>query len=180
MPQLDAEPLVIPPPRADRPPLHANLLNVMQQANTTLAPLFPYMHPGAIVPTGALFIGGPGKDYGQFYQHNSVDEVIIAFVTHEAALQTGQLYNGGRVHGVNSFLKDQTRAGSFALFTVTQRQLEQGSQPEAISILCSACRKQLFKGEWDGATPADAHELDHPFAGAAAPPGVLHEFNEDP
>lgn len=177
----DAEPrsMVIPPPRADRPPLRANLLNVMQQANTTLAPLFPYLHPGAIVPTGALFIGEPGKDYGQLYHHNSVDEIIIAFVANEATLQTGQLYTGGRVHGVNSFLKDQTRPGSFALFTVTQRQLEQGSQAEAVSLICSVCRKQLFKCEFDGASPPDAHELDHPFATPALLPEQLRVFNED-
>ncbi|PRP99972.1 hypothetical protein [Enhygromyxa salina] len=172
--------LVIPPPRADRPPLHANLLNHMQQANTTLAPLFPYLHPGAIVPTGALFIGGPDTDYGQFYHHNSVDEIIIAFVANGATLQTGQLYNGGRVHGVNGFLKDQTAPGSFVLFSVTQRQLDEGAQPEAISILCTSCRKQLFKGEFDGASPPDATELDHPFMSAAALPDVLRAFNEDP
>jgi hypothetical protein len=172
--------LVIPPPRADRPPLRANLLNVMQKANTTLTPLFPYLHPGAFVPTGALFIGAPGRDYRQFYHHNSVDEVIIAFVANEATLQTGQLYNGGRVHGVNSFLKDQTKAGSFALFTVTQRQLEQGAQPEGISIVCSACRKQIFMGEFDGASPPDAHELDHPFITVAILPELLRDFNESP
>lgn len=181
MPQAEQpRELVIPPPRADRPPLRANLLNVMQKANTTLTPLFPYLHAGAIVPTGALFIGGPGKDYGQLYHHNSVDEIIIAFVANEATLQTGQVYNGGRVHGVNSFLKDQTRPGSFALFTVTQRQLDAGPQPEAISLICSACRKQLFKGEFDGASPPDALELDHPFATPAVLPGLLREFNEDP
>lgn len=172
--------LVIPPPRADRPPMRANLLNVMQKANTSLTPLFPYMHPGAIVATGALFMGGPGKDYGQFYHHNSVDEIIIAFVASEATLQTGQVYNGGRVHGVNSFLKDQTRPGSFVLFTVTQRQLEQGEQPEAISLLCSACRKQLFKGDFDGSSPPEAREIDHPFATIVTLPKLLREFNADP
>jgi hypothetical protein len=172
--------LVIPPPRADRPPLRANLLNVMQKANTTLAPLFPYLHPGAIVPTGALFTGAPGKDYGQLFHHNSVDEIIIAFVAREATLETGQVYNGGRVHGVNSFLKDQTRPGSFALFTVTQRQLEEGPQPEAISLNCSACRKQVFKGEFDGASPPEAVELEHPFATPAVLPELLREFNADP
>ncbi len=175
-----ARELVIPPPRPDRPPLRANLLNVMQQANTTLAPLFPYVHAGAIVPTGALFIGGPGKDYGQLYHHNSVDEIIIAFVANGATLQTGQLYNGGRVHGVNSFLRDQTEPGSYVVFTVTQRQLDQGPQPEAISLICARCRQQLFKGEFDGGSPPEAVELDHPFGTPYMLPELLREFNEDP
>lgn len=172
--------LTIPPPRADRPPLRANLLNVMQKANTTLVPLFPYLHSGAIVPTGALFIGGPGRDYGQLYHHNSVDEIIIAFVAKGATLQSGQVYNGGRVHGVNSFLKDQTAPGTFALFTVTQRQLDEGEQPEAISLICTGCRKELFKGEFDGASPPEAVEIDHPFTTPAIAPELLREFNEDP
>ncbi len=172
--------LVIPPPRADRPPLLANLLNVMQQANTTLAPLFPYLHPGAIVPTGALFIGAPGKDYGQLYHHNSVDEVIIGFVCEGATLQTGQVYNGGRVHGVNSFLKDQTKPGSFALFSVTQRQLDEGEQPEAVSLVCSKCRKQIFRTDYDARSMPDARELDYPFTTAAVLPERMRAFNEDP
>jgi hypothetical protein len=177
---LTGETLVIPPPRADRPPLRANVLSHMQQANTAQAPLFPYLHPGAIVATGALFVGEPNKDYGQFYHHNTVDEVIFAFVANGATLQTGQLYTGGRVHGVNSFLKDQTAPGSFALFTVTQRQLEAGAQPEAIALLCMKCRKEIFKAEFDGATPPDALEIDHPFASAARLPALLRGFNEDP
>lgn len=171
--------LEIPPPRADRPPLRANVFSVLQKANTTLMPLFPYMHPGAMVPTGALLMGGPGKDYGHFFHHNSVDEVIIAFVAKDATLQTGQIYNGGRTHGVNSFLKDQTKAGSFALFTITQRQLDEGPQPESITLMCAGCRKQLFKGEFDGAAPPDALELDHPFQSVAAIPELLRAYNSD-
>jgi hypothetical protein len=176
----DPRPLVIPPPREDRPPMRANLLRVMQSANTNLVPLFPYLHPGAIVPTGALFIGGPGQDYGQFYHHNAVDEIIIAFVANGATLHSGQLYNGGRKHGVNSFLKDQTKPGSFALFTVTQRQLEEGPQPEAITFLCSNCRNPLYEGTWDGASPPDATVVDHPLATAVQPFPVLRPFNDDP
>jgi hypothetical protein len=180
VPRTNDASLVIPPPRADRPPLHANLLNTMQKGTTELTPLFPYMHSGAIVPTASLFIGGPGQDYGQFYHHNSVDEIIIGFVTEQATLATGQVYCGGRVHGVNSFLKDQTKSGSFALFSVTQRQLEQGSQPEALTIICKNCRAEIFRLEWDGASQPDAHELDHPFQGSAAMRGQFREFNEDP
>lgn len=179
MSESESRALTIPPPRADRPPLRVNVFHAMQKVNTTLAPLFPYAHPGAMMPAGALLVGGPGQDYGQFYHHNSVDEIIIAFVANEATLETGQIYNGGRVHGVNSFLKDQTRAGSFALFTITQRQLDSGPQPEAVSLICSACRKELFRGELDGASVPDGRELDHPFAGSAGAPEVLRAFNED-
>jgi hypothetical protein len=180
MPRTNDPSLVIPPPRGDRPPLHANLLNAMQKANTTLTPLFPYMHAGAIVPTGSLFIGGPDQDYGQFYHHNSVDEIIVGFVAEGATLASGQVYVGGRVHGVNSFLKDQTKPGSFALFSVTQRQLEEGQQPEAVSVICEKCRAEIFRCDYEGSSPPDARELDHPFASNAALPGLFRDFNEDP
>jgi hypothetical protein len=172
--------LVIPPPRADRPPMHANLFNVLQKSNTTLVPLFPYMHPGAMVPAGAMFVGGPGRDYGQFYHHNSVDEIIIAFVARDATLQTGQLYNGGRVHGVNSFLKDQTKAGSFGVFTITQRQFESGAQPEGVSMLCKACRKQLFIEEFDSLSPPDCNEIDRAFHTLVGAAEAMQRFNADP
>ncbi|PRP90175.1 hypothetical protein ENSA5_66970 [Enhygromyxa salina] len=172
--------LTIPPPRADRPPLKTNLLHTMQQANTALAPLFPYLHPGAIVATGALFIGDTDKDYGQFYHHNTVDEVIIAFVAQGGNLKTGQLYNGGRVHGVNSFLKDQTSPGTFAVFTITQRQLDEGEQSEAISLLCTKCRKQLLKETYDSTSVPDAHELDHPFVTPLMSAEAFRAYNEDP
>ena len=173
------EDLVIPPPRPDRPPLKVNLLNYMQKANTTLAPLFPYLHPGAIITGGSLFMAGPEQDYGQFYHHNSVDEIIVAFVARDATLQTGQLYTGGRAHGVNGFMKDQAKEGAFALFTVTQRQLEQGPQPEALTLLCEGCRKELYRFEWDGASPPGAHELEHPFVGAAGLAEPILRYNEE-
>ena len=171
--------LSIPPPRPDRPPLKTNLLERMQQANTTLAPLFPYMHPGAIIVGGSLFMNIPGLDYGQFYHHNSVDEVIVAFVARNATLETGQLYVGGRAHGVNGFI-DYSREGAFALFTVTQRQLEEGQQPEAVTMLCKGCRKEFFRFEWDGASEPEARELEQPFAGAAGLGEPFQRYNEDP
>ena len=134
------------------------------------------------MPTGALFVGGPGRDYGQFYHHNSVDEIIIAFVARDATLQTGQLYNGGRVHGVNSFLKDQTKAGAYALFTVTQRQNEitAGDQPEAVSMLCKGCRKQLFLAEFDSLSPPDSHEVDKAFHTLVGASDAMQRFNDNP
>lgn len=172
--------LVIPPPRPDRPPLHANLLNTLQKGAVALTPLFPYTHAGAIVPTGTLFIGGPGKDYGQFYHHNSVDEIIVCFVSEGGTLASSQVYVGGRTHGVNSFLKDQTKPGTLALFSITQRQLEQGPQPEAVSLICGKCREPLYRMDYDGGTPPDAREIDHPVAAAFELWVPFREFNANP
>ena len=47
---MSNEKLEIPPPRADRPPIRVNVFEAMQHSNTQLMPLFPYLHPGAMVP----------------------------------------------------------------------------------------------------------------------------------
>lgn len=171
--------LVIPRPRPDRPPLHTNLLNAMQKSNTALVPLFPYLHPGAIVTTGSLLRGGE-RDYAHFLHHNSVDEVILAFVARGATLATGQIYNGGRVHGVNSFLKDPSNPESFGVFSVTQRQVEEGEQTEAVSILCASCRQTVFEHEWDASVPPDANELEVPFGTLTGSFEAARRYNADP
>jgi len=108
MPRKTEQKLEIAPPRADRPPLRNNLFHALQRGNTTLMPLFPYVHPGAMVPAGAVLWGGPGRTYGQFRHHNTVDEIVFTGAANGALLKTGQVFVGGRVHGVDSFLKDES------------------------------------------------------------------------
>jgi hypothetical protein len=66
---------VIPPPREDHPPLKVNVFAAARSGNCTLAPMFPYVHAGAMVPTIALFWGRANGDYGHFEHFNTVDEV---------------------------------------------------------------------------------------------------------
>lgn len=174
--------LEIPPPRADRQPLRANLLNSMQKAGMQLVPLFPYMHAGAMVPAGSLFIGGPEADYGHFFHGNTVDEVIVAFVTDGGTLKTGQLYVGGRSHGVNSFLKNEHQPGSFAVFSITQRQVEQGEQTESMGVRCEQCREMIYEYEFDASSPADtpvADEVEYPFKAHRGSIDAMSRYNAD-
>src|ERR1700722_2435803 len=107
--------LVIPPPRAARPPMLANAFEAMQRGNTQLMPLFPYLHSGAMVPAGAMILGGPSADYGHFFHHNTQDEVVLALACNGAVLATGQVFVGARIHGVNSFLKNEKDPKAFAI-----------------------------------------------------------------
>lgn len=175
-----SRPLVIPPPRPDRPPLKANLFSVMQKSNTQLMPLFPRFHPGAMVPAGAILRGGPDKAYGHFFHHNSVDEVVVAFAAHECLLQTSQVFVGGRVHGVNSFMKNEKNPEAFAVLCITQRQAEAGPQSEAVSVACEKCRAELFRRDFDATPRPDGDELSHPFPSVALLPGLFAEYNDDP
>jgi hypothetical protein len=83
---MSGDKLVIPPPRSDRPPLHSNAFDVAQGSNTQLKPLFPYLHPGAMVPCSALLIGGPKADYGHFFYHNTQHEIALALACNGAML----------------------------------------------------------------------------------------------
>lgn len=172
-------PPTIPPPRKDRPPLRANIFSAMQKGNTALMPLFPYLHPGAMVPAGAVLRGGPDRSYGHFFHHNTVDEVVVAFAANGSLLQTGQVFVGGRVHGVNSFLKNEKDPASYAVMCITQRQSEGEAQKEAVSIQCAKCRTQVFRRDFDATPPADALEPYHPFPSIVVTLEIVGEYNAD-
>ena len=112
--------LVIPPPRPDRPPMHATRSTWRKGAIRSLKPLFPYLHPGAMVPASALLIGGPNADYGHFFHHNTQHEIVLDAGRNGAMLTTGQLFVGALIHGVNSFLKNEKDPKAFATFVITQ------------------------------------------------------------
>lgn len=58
---------LIPPATGAKEVLKVNVYERSISLNCMLAPLFPYLGPGAIVVTAALQRGIPGKQYGQFF-----------------------------------------------------------------------------------------------------------------
>ncbi len=176
---MSANKLVIPPPRSDRPPMLANAFDVAQGSNTQLKPMFPYLHPGAMVPCSALLIGGPNADYGHFFHHNTQHEIVLTLAANGAMLPTGQLYVGAVIHGVNSFLKNEKDPKSFATFVITQVQSESGVQTEGCSLRCEKCHEQIFFKEFDATPAPDATEATHPLPSVAALPDLFGEYNND-
>ncbi len=176
---MSVDNLVIPPPRRDRPPMHANAFDVAQGSNTQLKPLFPYLHPGAMVPASALLIGGPDADYGHFFHHNTQHEIVLTLAANGAVLPTGQVFIGAVIHGVNSFLKNEKDAKSFATFVITQMQAESDVQTEACSLRCEKCHEQIFFKEFDATPTQEATEANFPFVSVAALPGLFAEYNND-
>ena len=144
----------IPPPRGDKQPLKVNIFEFMQDCNAALGPLFPYLDAGAVVPAGALFKGEPGADFGQFFHYNTVDEIVITFGANGGLQATGQAFATARLHGVNSFLKDQSNPESYLLVTITQRQATGGrDQNEAIVFRCRKCHEVLLRFEYHATAP---------------------------
>lgn len=136
---------------ADRPevvPLKINAFEQIRQSNTQLQPLFPYTHPGSIIPCTAAFEGGgPGSHIGYFVHENSVDEVAIVLASN-GQHRSGDTWCGPRKHGVGF----DAPVPFFMAMVITQRQLEEGEQPEALTFQCEKCNAALLRHEFSGAT----------------------------
>ncbi|OHV57579.1 hypothetical protein [Pseudofrankia sp. BMG5.36] len=142
----------IPPPDPDREPLKVNVYERMAKAAAQLMPLFPYDGAGAIVPAGVVLVGGPEVEYGHFFHWNSVDEVAVTYGSRNAMLAAGQIMATQRLHGVNSFLRDEKDSEAFAVMVITQRQSSSGEQSEALTARCKNCKAELVRHSYD-ATP---------------------------
>jgi hypothetical protein len=155
-----SEDLTIPPPDPEREPLKVNVYEHARGLTCTLAPLFPHLHAGAIVPTVALFWGRPAGDYGYFEHYNTVDEVVIIFGADGAAgrARTGLVRVNANTHGVGKFLPDPDDPEVFSLICITQRQAETERQEEAVWFKCEQCQTDLARLDFDW-QPAAADEI---------------------
>lgn len=143
----------IPPPRDDRPALKTNVFEAARSGNSTLAPMFPYLHAGAIVPTFALFWGRAAGDYGHFEHFNTVDEIVIVFGADGAAgrARTGLVRVNARTHMVGKFLPDPDNPENFSLISITQRQSEDATQREGVWFKCEKCQTDMMRLDFDWA-----------------------------
>ncbi|MGE0734669.1 MAG: hypothetical protein AB7G15_11975 [Alphaproteobacteria bacterium] len=139
--------LEIAPPRDDHPPLKTNVFEAARAVTCTLAPLFPYLHAGAIVPTVALFWGRTHGDYGHFEHFNTVDEIVIVFGADGAVgrARTGLVRVNANTHMVGKFLPDPDNPENFSLISITQRQSDAEPQQEGVWFKCGKCQADLMR-----------------------------------
>jgi hypothetical protein len=142
------------PPDPSFPPLKTNVFELVRGANSELAPLFPYLHPGAFVPAGALMMGAEGSDYGRFFHRNTQEEVVVCWGAHDDFFQPGMLAVNGKMHEVSAIIVDPGDPASFMLGVITQRQAESGEQAESVIFRCSECNEKLHQHSYD-ATPEE-------------------------
>ena len=180
----------IPLPGGKREPMRVNVFERVTGSGCSLLPLFPYVGPGAIVPCGVVFEGGPDADYGQFFHFNTQDEVVLTLGAQKATLETGDIYVGGRQHGVNSFLRDQRDPEGWSVQVVTVHQPETGVQQEAITFRCSECNAKVQRFDFVVTPPGrEGHdplgfagtEDDHvpAFATIPATAWAAEQFNDE-
>ena len=144
---MTASLLTIPKPSPNRPPLKVNLFDYAKNSATTLAPLFPYLDEGSIVPCLTVQRGGQGRRYGRFQHLNTVDEVIMMFGT-----AGGMIFVGPKLHPVSTPFDDPEYPFDATLALITQRQLIGKSQREEYRFLCDGCDRRLSVMAFD-ATP---------------------------
>ena len=77
-------------------PLKVNVFEHMMahQGMLEQLPLFPYLGPGDIVPTGALSLTLPETPRVHFYHYNDIPEVILCMASEGGLIATGQVHRG--------------------------------------------------------------------------------------
>ncbi len=127
-----------------RVPIKANAFEATRSANSQLLPLFPYMGPGSIVPCCAALQSDGVHSPGYFLHENSVDEILLS-VGAQGTMRTGDMMVGPRKHGVGG----KSAVPFFAVAIITQRQLDEGEQPETLTFQCEECSAPLFSYSFD-------------------------------
>lgn len=155
-PDTAALPVIAPtrhvqPPTGEREPLKVSVFERMSKSTAQLMPIFPYDGAGVMVPCGAMLYGGPDRPHGHFFHWNTVSEILVSWGTKDSMIGTGAFMATQPFHGVNSFLRDETQEGAYALVTITQRQSSEEGQREALTAKCEKCKQDLVKYEYDSA-----------------------------
>lgn len=151
----------IPPPSMAKPPLRENAFWRAKSTNAELAPLFPYLTRGCMVPAIVILTGGTNSSYGRFFHLNSVDETIVVYAANGALMETGQVASLGRLHAVTSFLQDEHDRASYMVAVVVQRQREEEEQSEALIFRCEKCNHVLYRWDFE-TTPGVTHGTERP------------------
>ena len=168
----------IPAPAPDRPPLKVNVFEVARNSATTLAPLFPYVDAGSIVPCVSVFRGGPGRRYGRFQHFNTVDEVILMFTS-----PAGLVSVGPKLHEVGAPFDDPEDPKNMAIAVITQRQCFDAPHTEEYRFLCEQCGRRLLVERFDATPPKRSGEKEpseqRPFATVVEGNLAAERFNAD-
>jgi len=173
----------MPKPDPAREPLKANVFRFVQNCTVALAPLFPYLDEGSIVPCAATFHGGPGKSFGRFQHFNTVDEVAVMFgASGQLNRGVGMVRVGPKLHMVQAPMENPEDAGNSGIVVITQRQAIGKEQREEVRFVCAKCDRRLFIHAAD-ATPAKRGAKPSaggsPFPSIALSAEAARLFNED-
>jgi hypothetical protein len=130
-------------------PLKVNVFERLQHHVSQLAPLFPYLGDGDIVPATALFVGHTGASPGRFSHSNTVEEVALVLAAAGGYVRGASLRVTNRTHAVTAPLVDPADPEAFVVTVITQRNNAEPSQPEALIFICPECHKLMARYDYD-------------------------------
>jgi hypothetical protein len=173
----------IPKPDPAREPMKASVFRFVQNCTTALAPMFPYLDEGSIVPCATSFRGGPGKHFGRFQHFNTVDEIAVVFgASGQLSRGAGLVRVGPKLHMVQAPMADPADPATLGIVVITQRQSIGKEQREEVRFVCEKCDRRLFIYEMD-ATPAKRGtkpaQGDKPFLTIAETAEATRRYNSD-
>lgn len=117
-----------------------------------ITPIFPYLHPGAIVIGGVYSLNYPGSPEYNFHHTNDCEELFISIVSNQSQRPLGILAVGDRTHEVNNHTGTHaSNADAYTVALIIQRNKEKPPQREVFSIYCpnEECKKLVFRKEMD-------------------------------
>jgi hypothetical protein len=132
-----------------KPPLKVNVFERLQHHVSQLAPLFPYLDDGAMVPATALFMGHAGFRPGRFSHSNTLEEVALVLAAAGGYVRGASLHVTNRTHAVTAPLVNPADPEAFVVTVITQRNNAEPSQPEAIIFICPQCNKLMARYDYD-------------------------------
>jgi hypothetical protein len=134
-------------PVADRQPVKVDIfeLVIRNLGLLQLAPIFPYLHDGAIVPCMTNTTGVPGVTPWHFFHANDVRETIICMVENGGAMKSGQIMLVADNHGVGPFLRNANDPTNYYVGLITVRMRSGPSQIEGVIVRCPKCDEIIFE-----------------------------------
>jgi hypothetical protein len=164
-------------------PLKVNVFAHMMthQGMLEQLPLFPYLGPGDIVPTGALSLTLPETPRVHFYHYNDLPEVILCMASEGGLIATGQLYLQQGTHGVTTFIRqpqgDEGKQYQISLIII--RMAAAPPQNEAFVLRCPTCNEICFRMDRD-IWIAPAHEHYPELANIRFYADAVDAYNAEP
>lgn len=146
----------IAPPDDRKSPLKTNVYDFGRSVTAALAPIFPYLGPGCIVPCVALNDAGAAGDFGYFIHTNTVHEVNLSFGTRGGMRTAGGVSVGPFTHPVGAKRGQSFPPDFMNLAVITQRQDDSGDQSEALVFVCDECSEELYRRDYDAHSYPDA------------------------
>jgi hypothetical protein len=132
---------------ANRQPIKVDLfeLVIRNLGLMQLAPVFPYLHDGAIVPCMTNTTGVKDMTPWHFFHDNEVKETLVCMAENGGAMKTGQIMVLGDCHGVGPFLREPQDPASYYVALITVRMCSGPTQMEGIIMRCPKCSDVIYE-----------------------------------